>query len=57
MITKLDNGLELIKKADGYYCIITLPMYPPDKTFLYTNDKKVATKKAIALFQDMKSHK
>lgn len=54
---KLDVGLELIEKEDGYYCIINLPMYPTDITFLWTRDKEIATKKAVALFQDMKKYK
>ena len=56
-IEKLAEGLTLIKKEDGYYANIILPMNPPDITFLWTRDKKEARKKALDLFNRMKNYK
>lgn len=46
MIKKLGNGLELVKRNDGYHALITIPMYPMNDTFLYTNDYNEAIVKA-----------
>lgn len=54
---KLADGLTLIKKSDGYYANIILPMFAPDMTFLYTSNKRDARKKALDLFERMKNYK
>lgn len=45
-IRKINDNLEIIKKADSYYSFIVLPMYPPFEDCLFTKDLDVATIRA-----------
>lgn len=56
-IERLAEGLTLVKKEDGYYANIELPMYPPDITFLWTRDRDEALDRALDLFNRMKNYK
>lgn len=50
---KLGKGLELVKRVDGYHAIITIPMYDPSDTFLFTNDRDEAIKKAWKEYENL----
>lgn len=51
---KLNEGLDLIERENGFYCVITLPMYAPTTNYLWTRNKEVAIEKANKLYCDMK---
>lgn len=50
---KLGKGLELVKRVDGYHAIITLPMYDPNDTYLFTNNRNEAIKRAWREYENL----
>lgn len=53
MSERLEKGLELVKRHDGYHAIINIPMYPTNDTFLFTNNHNEAISKARKEYENI----